>query len=76
MKKIYGNHAFYFVGGISKVGDEQFVFAKKIVGNSPWAAQKLQHKNFHNREFIQIDTKHYRHIVLPNHSEKIIGHHA
>ena len=29
MKKIYGHHAFYFVGGISKVGDEQFVFAKK-----------------------------------------------
>jgi hypothetical protein len=30
------------VGGISKVGDEQFVFAKKIVGNSLWATQKLQ----------------------------------
>ena len=42
MKKIYGHHAFYFVGGISKVGDEQFVFAKKIVWNSPWATQKLQ----------------------------------
>jgi hypothetical protein len=32
-KKIYGHQAFYFVGVISKV-DEQFVFAKKIVGNS------------------------------------------
>ena len=42
MKKIYGHHAFYFVGGISKVGDEQFVFAKKIEGNSLWATQKLQ----------------------------------
>jgi hypothetical protein len=31
MKKIYGHHAFHFVGGISKVGGEQFVFAKKIV---------------------------------------------
>jgi hypothetical protein len=31
MKKIYGHHAFYFVGSISKVGDEQLVFAKKIV---------------------------------------------
>jgi hypothetical protein len=30
------------VGGIAKVGDEQFVFAKKIVGNSSWATQKLQ----------------------------------
>jgi hypothetical protein len=30
------------VGDISKVGDEQFVFAKKIVGNHPWATQKLQ----------------------------------
>jgi hypothetical protein len=29
------NHAFYFGRGvISKVGNEQFVFAKKIVGNS------------------------------------------
>jgi hypothetical protein len=27
MKKIYGHHTFYFVGDISKVGDEQFVFA-------------------------------------------------
>jgi hypothetical protein len=35
MKKICGHLAFYFVGGISKVGGEQFVFAKKIVGNSP-----------------------------------------
>jgi hypothetical protein len=35
MEKIYGHHAFYFVGGISKVDDEQFVFAKKIVENSP-----------------------------------------
>jgi hypothetical protein len=31
MKKIYGHHAFYFVGDISNVGDEQFVFAKEIV---------------------------------------------
>jgi hypothetical protein len=31
MKKIYGHHAFYFLGGISKVGEEQLVFAKKIV---------------------------------------------
>jgi hypothetical protein len=31
MKKIYGHHAFYFVRGISKVGD----VAKKTVGNSP-----------------------------------------
>jgi hypothetical protein len=30
MKKIYGQQAFYFVGAF-----EQFVFAKKIVGNSP-----------------------------------------
>jgi hypothetical protein len=35
MKKIYGHHAFYFVGDISKVGGKQLVFAKKIVGNSP-----------------------------------------
>jgi hypothetical protein len=35
MKKIYGHNAFYFVGGISKVGDKEFVFVKKIVGNSP-----------------------------------------
>jgi hypothetical protein len=35
MKKIYSHHAFYFVGGISKDGGEQFVFAKKIVENSP-----------------------------------------
>jgi hypothetical protein len=34
MKKIYGHHTFYFMWDISKVGDEQFVFAKKIVGNS------------------------------------------
>jgi hypothetical protein len=34
MKKIYGHHVFSFVGGISKAGDEQFVFAKKILGNS------------------------------------------
>jgi hypothetical protein len=34
MKKIHGHHAFYSIVGISKVGDEQFVFAKKIVGNS------------------------------------------
>jgi hypothetical protein len=59
MKKIYGHHPFYFVGGISKVGDEQFVFAKKIVGNSPRATQKLQYKFFHNREFIQIDTTYH-----------------
>jgi hypothetical protein len=63
-------------GGISKVGDEQFVFAKKIVGNSPWATQKLQLKKVHNREFIEIDTKHHWHNKLPNHLEKIIGHHA
>jgi hypothetical protein len=31
MKKMYGHQEFYFVGGISKLGDEQFVFAKKIV---------------------------------------------
>jgi hypothetical protein len=42
MKKIHGHQAFYFVGGISKFGDEQFVFAKKIVGNSPLATLKLQ----------------------------------
>jgi hypothetical protein len=30
------------VGDISKVGGKQLVFAKKIVGNSPWATQKLQ----------------------------------
>jgi hypothetical protein len=30
------------MGDISKVGDEQFVFAKKIVGNTQWAKQKLQ----------------------------------
>jgi hypothetical protein len=30
MKKIFGHQTFYFVGGISKVGDEQFIFAKKI----------------------------------------------
>jgi hypothetical protein len=30
------------VGGISKVGDKEFVFVKKIVGNSPWTTQKLQ----------------------------------
>jgi hypothetical protein len=30
------------VGDISNVGDEQFVFAKEIVWNSPWATQKLQ----------------------------------
>jgi hypothetical protein len=35
MKKVHGHHAFYFVWGISKVGDEQSVFAKKIVGISP-----------------------------------------
>jgi hypothetical protein len=34
------------VGGISKVGDEQFVFAKKIVGNPPWGTQKVAIKNF------------------------------
>jgi hypothetical protein len=34
MKTRYGNYAFYFVKGISKV-DEQFVYAKKIVENSP-----------------------------------------
>jgi hypothetical protein len=33
-------------------------------------------KNVHNREFIQIDTKHHGHNALPNNSEKIIGHHA
>jgi hypothetical protein len=42
MKKICGHYAFYFVGGISKVGNEQFVFAKKMEGNSPSATQKLQ----------------------------------
>ena len=42
MKKIYGNHSFYFEGDISKVDDEQFVFAKKIVGNYPYVTQKLQ----------------------------------
>jgi hypothetical protein len=30
------------VGDISKVGDEKFVFAKKIEGNSQCATQKLQ----------------------------------
>jgi hypothetical protein len=35
MKKIYGHHTFHFVGeGISNVGDEQCIFATKIVGNS------------------------------------------
>jgi hypothetical protein len=42
MKKIHGHHAFYFMGSVSKVGDQQFVFAKKIVGNSPRATQKLK----------------------------------
>jgi hypothetical protein len=57
------------VGVISKV-DEQFVFAKKIVGNSSWATQKLQYKNLQNKEFIHIETKHHRHNALPNNLKK------
>jgi hypothetical protein len=37
---------------------------------------KVTIKKFHNREFIQIDTKHHWHNALPNYLEKIIGHHA
>jgi hypothetical protein len=40
------------------------------LGNSQWATQKLQLKKFHNREFIQIDTKHHWHNALSNISEK------
>jgi hypothetical protein len=43
MKKIYGHHAFYFVEGYSKVGGEQFVFAKKIVGK-PYEQHKSCNK--------------------------------
>jgi hypothetical protein len=41
MKKMYGHHAFYFLGGISKVGDEQFIFAKKIMGKFPMSNTKI-----------------------------------
>jgi hypothetical protein len=44
MKKNIWSSRILFRGGISKVGDEQFVFTKKIVGHSPWATQKLQKK--------------------------------
>jgi hypothetical protein len=47
MKKIFGHHAFYFVGGISKVGDEQFALAKKIVPHE-------QHKSC-NKKFSTIE---------------------
>jgi hypothetical protein len=46
MKKIYGHHAFYFVGGISKVGDEQFVFCKENSGKFPLSKTKVAIKIF------------------------------
>jgi hypothetical protein len=48
MENIYGHYTYYFIGGISKVGDEQFIFAKKIVGNSPLATQSC------NKKFPQL----------------------
>jgi hypothetical protein len=48
------------VWGIPKAGDEQFVFiCQENSGKFPMSNTKVAIKNFHNREFIQIDTKHH-----------------
>jgi hypothetical protein len=48
MKKIYGHLAFYFVGSISKVGDEQFIsrICKENSVKFPMSNTKVALKNF------------------------------
>jgi hypothetical protein len=55
---------------VSKVGDEKFVFAKKIVGNSQYTSQKLQIKNLHYREVAFSAQPLYIHVLS---SRKYIG---
>jgi hypothetical protein len=70
MKKIYGHHAFYFMGGHFKSWWWTIRICKENSGKFPMSNTKVAIKNVHNREFIQIDTKHHWHNELPNNSEK------